>query len=325
MGNTLADIRKRLAEAEKNNNQQFDNSNYAFWNAPNGSTAEVRFVPDGDPTNTFFWVEKLQIKLPFNGIKNGESKPIYVNVPCVEMFGRTEYPQGCPILSEVRAWYKEKDPASTELANKYWKKPTFIMHGFVRVNPVADDKAPENPIRKFSFNKQLFNIIKAGLMDKDMENIPSDYSTGTDFKILKTAKGQYADYGTSSYSRRESALTPVELAAIETYKLNNLSDYLGKKPTAEDLEVIKEMFEASVNGEAYDEEKWGKFYRPVNFKVNETSTSAETSEPVEANSVVSEKSTPVEDAPPAVPATTGKNNAADILAAIRRKKSETPK
>jgi len=321
MGNTLADIRKRLAEAEKNNNQQFDNSNFPFWNAPNGSTTEVRFVPDGDPTNTFFWVEKLQIKLPFNGIKNGESKPVYVNVPCVEMFGKLEYPQGCPILSEVRGWYKEKDPTSTELANKYWKKPTYIMQGFVRVNSVPDDSAPENPIRKFSFNKQLFNIIKAGLMDKDMENIPTDYSNGSDFKILKTTKGQYADYGTSSYSRKETSLTPIELAAIETYKLNNLSDYLGKHPTAADLEVIKEMFEASVNGEAYDEEKWGKFYRPANFKAANETDAATTSQ--ETNSQpASVQSTPVETEKPSAPATTGKNNAADILAMIRKKKAE---
>jgi hypothetical protein len=168
-------------------------------------------------------------------------------------------------------------------------------------------------------------------MDKDMENIPSDYSNGTDFKILKTMKGLYADYGTSSYSRKESALTPVELAAIETYKLNNLSDYLGKKPTAADLEVIKEMFEASVNGEAYDEARWGKFYRPANLKNNnETSDDVKTANTTASSqeAEVQQPSTSVQSAPvesTEAPVTSGKNNAAAILAMIRQKKAEQGK
>lgn len=264
MGNALAEIRARLAAAEKTKTFTSDNAFFPFWNGKPDSTSTVRFLPDGDTTNPFFWVEKLQIKLPFLGIKGGDSKPVTVSVPCVEMFPKAEYPQGCPILAQVRAWYK--DPSMKETANKYWKKPSYLMQGFVRENAVPDDKAPENPIRKFSLNKQLINLVKAGLRDVDMENIPSDYEKGTDFRIAKTQKSQYADYGTSSYARRESALTQTELDAIEQYKLSNLSELLGKKPTDIDLKVIVEMFEASVDGEEYDPERWGKFYRPSGMK-----------------------------------------------------------
>ena len=43
-----------------------------------------------------------------------------------------------------------------------------------------------------------------------------------------------------------------------------------KKPDARHLEVIKEMFEASVDGEAYDAEKWAEFYKPYGLDAPST-------------------------------------------------------
>ena len=41
------------------------------------------------------------IRLPFSGIKGDmNSKPVVVQVPCVEMWQET-----CPVLSEVRGWF----------------------------------------------------------------------------------------------------------------------------------------------------------------------------------------------------------------------------
>ena len=327
---TLAAIRARLAATE-NNTRQFDNAFFPFWDAKQDTTSVVRLVPDGNESNTFFWVEKQLIKLPFNGIKGGDSKPVTVSVPCVEMFGKEEYPQGCSILSEVRTWYTEAkrsgDDALKNKANTYWKKPQFIMQGFVRENAVEKDVPPENPIRRFSFNKQLFNIIKAGLMDPEMLNLPTDYQLGSDFRIKKTSKGQYFDYGTSSYSKRESALTQVELDAIEKYGLSNLADFLGKKPTGDELKIIREMFEASVDGEAYDQERWGAFYKPAGLKAEkdaeETAETKSESASEKETHVISHTSQESVTAP----AATGKSDAASILAMIkeRGKKSEAVK
>ena len=36
-----------------------------------------------------------------------------------------------------------------------------------------------------------------------------------------------------------------------------------KKPTDVELKVIKEMFEASVDGQPYDNERWGQYFRPA--------------------------------------------------------------
>ena len=338
MGNnsTLASIRARLAAAEQKNNTTYDKATFAFWNAKPDTTSTVRLLPDGDTKNDYFWVEKQQIKLQFNGIKGGDSKPVLVSVPCVEMFGREAYPKGCAILGEVRSWYKvaEKtgDTALKEKANKYWKKPVYIMQGFVRENAVADDQTPENPIRRFSFNKQLFNLVKAGLMDVDMENMPCDYDKGSDFRITKTTKGSYADYGTSSYARRESPLHQAELDAIEKYGLSNLSQFLGTQPTEEEQKVIFEMFEASVDGEAYDPEKWEKYYRPAGYKNGEekdetavtdsaTSTATEPKTAVAKTEVKAKVEAKDKDEAAVTTApVANKSSAADILKMIKSRK-----
>ena len=81
------------------------------------------------------------------------------------------------------------------------------------------------------------------------------------------------DYSTSSWARRERSLDSNERAAVDQYGLFNLNDYLPKQPNEEELRVIGEMFEASVNGEMYDPARWGNFYRPAGVQID-TSNSA---------------------------------------------------
>ena len=263
MAMTLAEIRAKL-QANENRGQggksQGDNAIYAHWNIPENTTARVRFLPDADTKNNFFWIERAMIRLPFAGIKGeADSKPVTVQVPCMEMWG-----EACPILAEVRPWFK--DPNLEEMGRKYWKKRSYLFQGFVRDNPIGDDKTPENPIRRFIISPQIFNLIKNALMDPDMENLPTDYEAGLDFNIKKTSKGGYADYNTSTWARKETALTGEEAVAIEQFGLYNLSDFLPKKPGDVELQVLKEMFEASVDGQPYDPDRWANYFKPSGFK-----------------------------------------------------------
>ena len=78
---TLAEIRAKLLEKEQRTggNYQSDNAIYAFWNIPENSTATLRFLPDVDDTNTFFWKERQMIRLAFPGIKGqDESRNVTV-------------------------------------------------------------------------------------------------------------------------------------------------------------------------------------------------------------------------------------------------------
>jgi hypothetical protein len=257
---SLAEIRARLAAAESNKGGQStggDNAIYPHWNMEEGSSAVLRFLPDGNSKNTFFWAERAMIRLPFNGIKGEmDSKQVVVQVPCVEMWG-----EACPILAEVRTWFKDK--SLEDMGRKYWKKRSYIFQGFVRENPLSEDRTPENPIRRFIIGPQIFATIKSALMDPELEELPTDLQRGLDFRIAKTAKGGYADYSTSKWARKESALTEAEQAAVDAYGLFDLGEFLPKRPGEVELKVMKEMFEASVDGQPYDLERWGQYFRPA--------------------------------------------------------------
>ena len=240
MATTLAEIRARLQASD--NKPQGGNSStgesviYPHWNIAEGASTKIRFLPDADTNNTFFWVERSLIKLAFSGIKGDpSSRRVEIAVPCMEMYGRDT---PCPILSEVRPWFK--DPSLEVKGRQYWKKKSYLFQGFVRENPMTDDRAPANPIRRFIISPQIFNLVKSALMDPDLENLPTDYESGLDFTVTKGAKGGFADYSTSKWARKESSLTAAETAAIDQYGLFNLVDFLPKKPNDVELKVIKE-------------------------------------------------------------------------------------
>jgi len=324
MATTLAEIRAKLQASENrgtgNKQSGGDNAIYPHWNIAEGSTARIRFLPDGNTKNSFFWAERAMIRLPFAGVKGqADSKPVVVQVPCMEMYG-----EACPILAEVRPWFK--DPSLEEMGRKYWKKKSYIFQGFVRENALSDDKVPANPIRRFTISPQIFNIIKAALMDPEMEELPTDYQSGLDFQVVKTSKGGYADYSTSKWSRKESALTAEEQAAIDEHGLFNLSDFLPKKPSEVELKVLKEMFEASVDGQPYDADKWAAYYKPYGLdtpnaapKAEDAPATAVAADPVEEDDV------PAATAPvsaPAAEAAPSSKRAEDILAMIRNRSKQ---
>ena len=325
---SLAEIRAKLKEQESrtsgNSSGGGDNAIYPFWNMKEGDSSTLRFLPDGDDTNTFFWKERLMIKLPFAGVKGQtDSRPVQVQIPCMEMYGET-----CNILNEVRGWFK--DASLEDMGRKYWKKRSYVFQGYVTENPLGEDSTPENPIRRFIIGPQIFQIIKQALMDPDMEELPTDYTAGVDFRLNKTSKGGYADYSTSNWARRERPLTDVEMKAIETHGLFNLSDFLPKKPTEVEVKVMQEMFEASVDGEAYDPDRWSNYFRPSGMaartgdptkaaspQATATSQSAPEPAPV-AQPAPTPEATPAP-AAEAAPASDGK--AEDILSMIRARQS----
>lgn len=331
---TLAEIRAKLAAMDtKPGGSQTggDNAIFPFWNISEGTSATMRFLPDGDPNNTFFWTERQMIRLQFPGIKGGDMKPTTVQVPCMEMWG-----EQCPVHNEIRPWFK--DPSLEDMGRKYWKKRSYIFQGYVVDSPLQEDTTPENPIRRFIIGPQIFNIIKGALMDPDMENIPTDYVNGTDFRLTKTTKGQYADYSTSKWARKERSLDENELAAVDTHGLFDLKDFLPKKPTAEEVDVIYNMFQDSVNGELYDNDKYGNFFRPIGqaapAKVQTPSAPAQAPvTPVaETTPAPAPAAEPVAPAPAVEPVTetvsasaentsneTGKASADDILQMIRNR------
>lgn len=297
MAATLAEIRARLQAQDNRGSGNgsgggMDKSIYAHWNIEDNQSCLLRFLPDADPKNTFFWVERAMIRLPFSGVKGGENKNIIVQVPCMEMWGET-----CPVLTEVRPWYKDK--SLEPMASKYWKKRSYLMQGFVRENPMEKDETPENPIRRFVFTPQLFGVIKAALLDPELEEMPTHYERGLDFRVSKTKKGEWGDYTTSKWARKESSLTQLEREAIEKFGLFNLNDFMPKKPTDVEVKVIKEMFEASVDGQPFDMERWGQYFKPSGMAgAGANAVGGDDDAPVKTVSAPAAKPAPAEDETP---------------------------
>lgn len=327
---TLQEIRAKLQalEDKKAGNRQSSGSSlvFPFWNIAENEPVSLRFLPNAveDEENPYFWQEIQQINLDFPGVEGGDkNKKVYVKVPCIEMWG-----DNCPVHAELRPWFK--DPTMETTARKYWKKRSYLFQGFVLDNPIVEDveSAPENPIRKFSIGPQIFNIIKEALMDPELETLPTDYLNGINFRIVRTKKpgGEYNDYNTSSWSRKETPLTEEQLEAIEKYGLFNLNDWAPKRPTADGVNAIFEMFEASVEGELYDPKRWARYYKPWGLeyegdsKSTATTTTATPAATVEdaADSAVEivaeEKETVTESPSVSAPTST---SAQDILAKIR--------
>lgn len=339
MALNLKEIQAKLLEQQARKDQRGkggsftgDNSIYPFWNNPEGSTATLRFLPDGNDSNDFFWEERLIIKIPFPGVKGStDAKPVEVQVPCMDMWK----PNSCPIAAETRPWWK--DPSLEDMARKYWRKKSYLFQGFVPQNPNKDDATPENPIRRFIINPSVFDVVKGILMRQDLENSPTDYANGRDFYLSKTTKGGYANYASSSWSMKERGLNEDELNAVEKFGLYSLNQFLPKKPDDEHLNAIVEMFHASVNEELYDAERWGQFYRPSgmrmdNGEASESTPIAPVTKPVTANSILERaaaaKTAAVQDSGWAAPTQAAApaadkpkmSSPEDILEAIRRRK-----
>jgi hypothetical protein len=165
-------------------------------------------------------------------------------------------------------------------------------------------------------------------MDPELEELPTDTMRGLDFRITKTSKGGFADYNSSKWARKESALTEAEQAAVEKHGLFDLSTFLPKKPTEVEMKVIKEMFEASVDGQPYDTERWGQYFRPAGVQApggakGGDEAAAPAAEAKAAPVVVAEDSFEDEPATATAPVQAAKpaGNAQDILAMIRSRQA----
>jgi hypothetical protein len=148
------------------------------------------------------------------------------------------------------------------MARRYWKKRSYFYQGFVRESPFRESDAPINPIRQFIIGPQIHNLVLNMLMHRDLLESPCDLERGMDFTIKKTNKDGYANYDQSYWAFKETPLGAAEREAIDVYGLKDLSTRLPPKPNVDAVKVIREMFEASVDGEQYDPAQWAKHYAP---------------------------------------------------------------
>jgi hypothetical protein len=117
--------------------------------------------------------------------------------------------------------------------------------------------------------------------------------------------------------------------AVNTHGLFNLNDFLPKKPGEVELKVMQEMFEASVDGEAFDMDRWGQYFRPAGMaqrtgdpNTPAATTPAPTPAPEAAPAPVAEAAPEPTPAPASEAAPAEGGNAQDILAMIRARQGQ---
>lgn len=283
MDNKKAKLKEYMESLKRDNGSsdkpatKADNASFPFWNTKQGETTTLRLLPDANPDAFTYWAFRDVITLEFEGVIGGQyptNNKVKLEVPCNAMYGPKEK---CPITEHIRPWWKgsEDDKA---LARKYYRKRSMITQGFVVSSNVPETSVPENPIRRFVFNSQIFKIIEADAEDVDFEYLPTHYERGRDLRINVTANGQYNNYTTSKFSPKERPLTEEELIAIDTYGLYDLTNFLPAKPSEAELEIIFNLFEDSLAGEAFDADKYEDSpYKPfVRRDNNEASGTSKT-------------------------------------------------
>ena len=286
---SLKEMREELNKpSDSSGNYGDGGALFRHWNLPENGKATVRFLPDADGTNKWFWIEEATTTLWFPGIMGGdEENRVMVKIPCMKSWGQ----KTCPILTKIKPWWKREsgDEELDAKARKVYPKKNFFFQGFIRGENMLEDEdsRPENPIRRFSFNRPIFDIIKTTLASpEDFDELPTDYEEGTDFRLIRTwksvpgapnGKGGYANFDTSMWSRKTTPLIDEEREAIEKYGLHDLSTFRSTKPTEQNLAVVGDMIDASLNDELYEPQLWGNHFRPIGVRLDESMTAATSS------------------------------------------------
>jgi hypothetical protein len=106
-----------------------------------------------------------------------------------------------------------------------------------------------------------------------------------------------------------------------------------KKPTDVELKIIKEMFEASVDGQPYDTERWGQYFRPAGVTApasnvtpisgdDDAPAAATTTKPTAVAETPAWEDEPATASAPVAAKPASSQKAEDILAMIRSRQTK---
>ena len=231
---TAKDRLNALASAFVNKNNSNGGGNqtpvwkkfYQFWKMPDNTTAQVRFLPDRDEDSNplKFLVENLTHELVVNGQKK--------KVACLSMYG-----EACPICEHSQKLYAE---GNEDMGKKYYKKRSYIGQVLVTESPFEYiDEKDENPeiVKLIDFGPKVFKCIQTAFQSGDLEEAPYEFKGGYTFRIKKTKAGQWSDYGTSSFSPKQSDLDDDVIDAVKA-ELHSLSEFREKYTSRASLEAM---------------------------------------------------------------------------------------
>ena len=267
-------MRKQMREEEDKSKGFARSSGAVFphWNIKEGGKVTLRFLPDGDAENEFFWATRQVINIPFHNKLGNSKTPVSVRVPCMHTYEESD--SIIDFIKDEGLWKGDED--DKKLARKYYKKVSHKYHGFiVGENPIDEEPAEGGEIpnlRQFVFTKMIHKQVWDSIMDEenwDDDDDPLDYETGLDYVIKVSRQGEYNNY-TGHWARKPRALDEDELGWIEALEkgIPNLAEgFVPKKPNEEEIDQIMDLFEASWEGREWTPEEFGDFaYLPFGYR-----------------------------------------------------------
>lgn len=236
---SLADLASAFSQKTAGGDQNWKLF-FNFWKAPVDSVSTVRYLPDADEENPMgFLVENLAHELTINGKRE--------RVPCLKMYG-----EDCPICTLSQKYYDEKSPEHNEaLGKKYYRKKSYIGQVLVIDTQIEHDQ--DQLVKLIEFGPKIFKQIQASFSSGDFEEAPYELKGGYNFRIKKSKSGEYADYGTSSFSPKQSDVAD---DIIETMNLYNLADYRTPRVSRDVLEAM--LLADQTGGSFADSDKNGE-------------------------------------------------------------------
>ena len=290
MSDIMQKMREQLLQSE---NQQESKVEYTpskrktqevdLRNLANGNEVRIRFIQDGDTTNPYFWRAVTFHTLTFRGIKGDDSKSstvTKVRIPAynhtIDKNGRVVQTGLLPVPEDMRYTNKE-DPiqlyisennlynTAPDIYNDLNRKTVYAFQGFIVDGP--DDLEPYNEpprlLRHFNFGKDLLDIIKSHILDKECENDnPIDMGDGVDFYFRAEDNGNFKSHKSSKFSRSHTSITKEMAIDLKDNGIDQIRDRIYKVPNKEERDVIKDMLDSYLGQLPWDPE-WEQYYKPV--------------------------------------------------------------
>lgn len=275
MTSRLDAMRAKLAEQKKRQDEGGGNAvarrEYPHWKIDFDETVSLRYLPDADETNDYFWRKKLMYDWKFAS-PDTPGETVRIIMPCRNMYDGYTGDKACPVRKKLSAMFDAKGEQE-EAAKPFWVTTSYLYSGFVRRSPYNEPAVPENPIRIFDLSKKLHEYIEGSILvddpDRKLAYDPVDYENGLNFIIEKkrNAKG-YADYTNSQWSKNPTPLSEEEKAAIKQWGLVNLKEELPAKPSDEAFSIQMSMLEAALANEPWNPE-WEAHFKPFKNKARD--------------------------------------------------------
>jgi hypothetical protein len=235
-----AKYQEKKNKASGTGTRTFTNTNYyPFWFMDTTMEIPVRFLPNKDPNDPWFMLERDMHEIPVNGKMR--------KIPCLKNYDKHA---SCPMCEKSIEFYNLEGKKSVRGGQLYRKRKyltqALVIKDPLPANPETGEKF-DGKLAVLLIGSKIYESIDIAIEDGDVEGNPVSYYNGYNFTIKQTKNGDYSDYSRSKFDRKPSELTEEQIEYVE----ENLVELSSLLPTQPSLDFIYETLNAFLGGNVY--------------------------------------------------------------------------